>query len=103
MDRGNIGKEEVRHCGTTSAERQISGWLIAYLPFFIYNRKDGGGIMTIAAAFIMPHPPVIIPEIGKGQEKEIQRTIDAFREAAREIAEMKPELYLEELFGVLGV
>ncbi len=47
--------------------------------------------MTIAAAFIMPHPPVIIPEIGKGQEKEIQRTIDAFREAAREIAEMKPD------------
>ncbi len=47
--------------------------------------------MTIAAAFIMPHPPVIIPEVGKGQEKEIQRTIDAFREVAREIAEMKPD------------
>ena len=47
--------------------------------------------MTIAAAFIMPHPPVIIPEVGKGQEKEIQRTIDAFRGAAREIAEMKPD------------
>lgn len=47
--------------------------------------------MTIAAAFIMPHPPVIIPEIGKGQEKDIQRTIDAYREAARQIAEIKPD------------
>jgi hypothetical protein len=40
MDRGNIGKEEVRHCGTTSAERQISGWLLICLSSFRIERTE---------------------------------------------------------------
>ena len=47
--------------------------------------------MGILAAFIMPHPPLIIPEVGKGEEKKIQKTIDAYEEAARRIAELRPE------------
>ncbi len=34
--------------------------------------------MAIRAAFMVPHPPLIIPEIGKGGEKSIQDTIDAY-------------------------
>ena len=47
--------------------------------------------MSIIAAYMVPHPPMIIPQIGKGREEQIQETIDAYRTAAREIASLKPE------------
>ncbi len=47
--------------------------------------------MSIVGAIIVPHPPVIIPEVGKGREKEIQNTIDAYREASRRVASWQPE------------
>ncbi len=47
--------------------------------------------MSIAAAFVMPHPPVILPGIGKGEEKKIQKTIDSCDAIAKKIAEIKPE------------
>lgn len=40
---------------------------------------------------MVPHPPVIIPEVGKGQEKEIQATIDGYKKAAKEIAACNPD------------
>lgn len=45
----------------------------------------------ISEACMMPHPPLIIPEIGKGEERKIQNTIDAYHKAARRIAALKPE------------
>ena len=33
--------------------------------------------MGIQAAFVVPHPPLIVSEIGKGQEKAIQKTVEA--------------------------
>lgn len=45
----------------------------------------------IKAAYIVPHPPLIIPEIGKGEERKIQKTIDAYHQIAKEIAEIKPD------------
>ncbi|MCL1808862.1 MAG: AmmeMemoRadiSam system protein A [Clostridiales bacterium] len=47
--------------------------------------------MPINGAFILPHPPLIVPQVGKGQERKIQRTIDSYEEAARRIAALKPE------------
>ena len=47
--------------------------------------------MGITAAFMVPHPPLIIPDIGKGQERAIQDTINAFHEIARRIGMLKPE------------
>ena len=47
--------------------------------------------MALKASFIVPHPPLIIPEIGKGQEKEIQKTISAYINIANMIAEIKPD------------
>lgn len=47
--------------------------------------------MSIVAAYAVPHPPLIIPSVGRGEEKGIQATIDAYDEVARRIAELKPE------------
>ena len=47
--------------------------------------------MPILAAVMVPHPPMIVPEIGKGSEKQVQRTIDAYEAIAEEIAALKPE------------
>ncbi|MCX5774797.1 MAG: AmmeMemoRadiSam system protein B, partial [Firmicutes bacterium] len=47
--------------------------------------------MPLLGAFIVPHPPLIVPEVGRGQERKIQKTIDAYNEVARRIAELKPE------------
>ena len=47
--------------------------------------------MSIKAAYILPHPPIILPEIGKGEERKIQETIDAFEKVAKDIAEIKPD------------
>jgi AmmeMemoRadiSam system protein A len=52
------------------------------------QRRD---IMPIIGAFILPHPPIILPEIGHGEEKKIQKTADAFREVARRIKGLAPE------------
>jgi len=50
--------------------------------------------MPVTGAFVMPHPPVILPEIGRGREKEIQATIDACRTAAKRIARLKPDVII---------
>ena len=47
--------------------------------------------MGITAAFMVPHPPMIIPEIGKGSEKQVSKTIEAYESVAAEIAKIKPE------------
>ena len=47
--------------------------------------------MAVAGAFIVPHPPLILPEIGRGEERKIQKTIDSYREIAKEAALLEPE------------
>ena len=42
--------------------------------------------MAILAAFMVPHPPMIVPAVGRGSEKQIQKTIDAYEQVADEIA-----------------
>lgn len=39
----------------------------------------------------MPHPPLIIPEVGKGREKGIQKTVDSCDEVGRRIAALAPQ------------
>lgn len=41
--------------------------------------------------FAMPHPPIIIPEVGHGEEKKIKKTFDACQRVGKEIAEIKPD------------
>ena len=47
--------------------------------------------MPILLAAIVPHPPIILPQIGQGQEREIRATIAAYREVARRVRELSPE------------
>ncbi len=47
--------------------------------------------MSILAAMVVPHPPIILPEVGQGEEKKIKQTIDAYREVAKRTAEIDPE------------
>ena len=47
--------------------------------------------MGITAAYMVPHPPLIVPEVGRGEEKKIQSTIDAYQHVAERIGELKPE------------
>ncbi|MCE5195731.1 MAG: AmmeMemoRadiSam system protein A [Negativicutes bacterium] len=47
--------------------------------------------MSIIAAIMVPHPPLIIPAIGQGEEKRIQKTVDAYQKASRLIMEAKPD------------
>ena len=35
--------------------------------------------MGIVAAYAVPHPPLAMPEVGRGQERAIQDTLDAYR------------------------
>ena len=41
-------------------------------------------------AYYVPHPPLIIPEIGRGDEQAIHATIASYHRIAKEIADFKP-------------
>lgn len=45
----------------------------------------------IIRAYAVPHPPIILPEIGRGEENKIKKTTMAFRRMAREIAQLAPD------------
>lgn len=45
----------------------------------------------IVAYYAMPHPPIVIPEVGGGEEKKIKNTYDACVGIGVEIAELKPD------------
>lgn len=47
--------------------------------------------MAVLGAFAVPHPPIILPEIGRGEERRIQATIDAYQEAMRRAAALQPD------------
>ena len=47
--------------------------------------------MPITGAFMVPHPPLIVAEIGRGEEKKVQATVDAYLTVAQEIARLQPE------------
>ena len=47
--------------------------------------------MPITAAFAVPHPPLIVPQVGRGGEKQIEATARAYERVADEIAALLPE------------
>ena len=56
----------------------------------MYNGDKGSDTM-LSKAYIVPHPPIILPEIGRGQERVIQNTVNAYRMIAHDIASAKPQ------------
>ena len=47
--------------------------------------------MSVVGAIVVPHPPIILPEVGRGEEKKISATDAAYRKAAAFVAELEPE------------
>ncbi|HHT96506.1 MAG TPA: AmmeMemoRadiSam system protein A [Clostridiales bacterium] len=47
--------------------------------------------MSLLQAFIVPHPPLIIPEVGKGDEIKVSKTIESYNSVAKMIAELNPD------------
>lgn len=45
----------------------------------------------ILGYYIMPHPPIIIEEIGKGEEQKAKKTIDACHKVSEEIEKLNPD------------
>ena len=50
--------------------------------------------MSMLGAIITPHPPVLLPQVGRGREKQIAATGRAMEEAAREVARWAPEILI---------
>lgn len=50
--------------------------------------------MSMIGAIIVPHPPIIVPTVGRGREREVQSTIDAYRAAAQQAAGWEPEVLI---------
>ena len=47
--------------------------------------------MPVLRAYALPHPPLAVPPVGRGEENKIQATLSSFDEVAREIAALSPE------------
>ena len=47
--------------------------------------------MAIIAGIMVPHPPLIIPDVGRGQQVRIKDTVEAYHQAARLAAASKPD------------
>ncbi len=47
--------------------------------------------MSLVSAFIVPHPPLAVPEVGHGEEMKIQATLQGYEHVAKRIAEIAPE------------
>ena len=47
--------------------------------------------MGLLKAFVVPHPPLIVKEVGKGKENQVIKTINSYKRVADEISKLEPE------------
>ena len=47
--------------------------------------------MAIKGFYLFPHPPIVVPEVGKDEVKKIQLTYDSMDSLAKEIGEKAPK------------
>ena len=47
--------------------------------------------MSVVGAIVVPHPPIILPEVGQGEEKKIAASDSAYRKAAAFAAALEPD------------
>lgn len=50
--------------------------------------------MAMLGAILTPHPPVLLPEVGRGREREIEATGRAMATAAEAVARWNPEVLI---------
>ncbi len=46
---------------------------------------------NILLTAIFPHPPIIVPEVGRGEEKKTEKTVSALNKVCQKIAELNPD------------
>lgn len=46
---------------------------------------------NILMVAMVPHPPIMVPAVGKGETKKVSQTIEAMRQVCRRVAELKPD------------
>lgn len=47
--------------------------------------------MPVVEAYITPHPPLAVSEVGRGDEKQIRPTLNAMEKIAQRIADIRPD------------
>ncbi len=45
----------------------------------------------LLAGYMTPHPPIAVPQIGRGEERKIRATLDSFDKVAKDIARLRPD------------
>ncbi len=45
----------------------------------------------LLAGYMVPHPPIAVPEVGRGEEEKIRPTLESFSAVAKDIAGQEPE------------
>ena len=58
--------------------------------------------MSIQAAYMVPHPPMIVPEVGRGSERQIESTRAAYDRVAEEIADEFNQALKAEFIRQIG-
>ena len=48
--------------------------------------------MPVISGLLVPHPPLIFPEVGQGRENDIADTVEAYKTVAKEIAAVSPDV-----------
>jgi len=47
--------------------------------------------MSVLASFVLPHPPLLLHDVGHGEETTIQATLNSVKKIAETIARLKPD------------
>ncbi len=47
--------------------------------------------MPVLAGYLVPHPPLLVPRVGRGQERAVSATADAYRAVAAELHSLAPQ------------
>jgi len=47
--------------------------------------------LSLVYTIFVPHPPLLVPEVGRGEEKKCQASLDAYREIAKRITRAEVE------------
>ena len=47
--------------------------------------------MSILAGYIVPHPPLAVHEVGRGDEEAIRATLDSYAKVAEDVARLRPD------------
>jgi AmmeMemoRadiSam system protein A len=71
-----------------SMNRLLLGIIVGFFAFWEVFCMANENIIK---AYVLPHPPVVVSEVGGGREAEIQATVDGFKTVAKEIGQLKPD------------